>query len=356
MRICFLGHFTGGGVDRATFLLANELCCFYDIFILNTEMLKPSYELSQSIHYSCINSTNIIFSNLKVFSFLRKEKIDLVISCEAMTGLNSFLPARLHGCKHIIWEHENYLKTFGLKKIQFIRQFELKHCDAYVLLTKEDESNFKKHFKIGTKLQQIYNIAPLAKTELDYNLKSKTIISAGHFTDIKNFKIIPEIGKIVFKQHPDWQWIIYGQTKGSYFDQVKSLVEEYHLENNILFYGRCNDMDKEYPKASMFVLTSKLEPLGMVLLEAKTYKLPVLSFDVECGPGEIITDNIDGFLIPCFDVNQMAQRIVNLIENNEERLRISNNSKHNLELFANDVISQKWRSLFSAILKSKHAN
>ena len=87
----------------------------------------------------------------------------------------------------------------------------------------------------------------------------------------------------------------------------------------------------------------------MVLLEAKSSKLPLISFDIETGPDEIIMDGVNGYLVPAYEIEMMAEKICKLIENKEIRKSFSNNSKEGLGLFSKELILEKWNSLLNSI-------
>ena len=99
----------------------------------------------------------------------------------------------------------------------------------------------------------------------------------------------------------------------------------------------------------MYVLPSYREGLPLVLLEAKANKLPIVSFDVVTGPREIVRDNVDGFLIPCYNKKLMAKKIIELIEKKELRLKFSNNSQENINKFSKQEIMKKWIDLIENI-------
>lgn len=348
MKICFIGHFTAGGTESATFLVANGLSDEHKVFILNTCNRDPSFELKKEITFDYLKEGSILKRIWFLKSYLKKNKIDILITVESMTGIFSIVASKLARCKHIVWEHANYYQNQGSRWIQKIRQMELLSADAYVVLTERDRNNFIKHFRIKTKLEQIYNMAKPQGNHL-YDMNSKVIISVGHLRKIKNFIIIPDVAKIVFSKHPDWQWKIYGDIKGDEYHAIKEKVDAYNLQNHVIFCGRCNDMESAYQEASMYVMTSLQEGLPMVLLEAKSNKLPLISFDIETGPDEIIKDGVNGYLIPHFDIEIMADKICKLIENYTLRKSFSDNTNLNLEKFAYEKIIQQWNGLIKVI-------
>lgn len=341
MRVCFVGNFTAGGTESATFLLANKLSQFFEVFLVNISEQTPFFYLNNRIQMEYLNSGNIFKRIIKLSKYLKQNDIDVVIAVEAMTGIYSIPSSIVSRCKNVIWEHANYFQNQGTKHINKVRQLELSMVDDYVVLTKRDLANFKNNFNIKCNIEYIYNTVERIE-DICYNIDSKIIVSAGHIRDIKNFIIIPDIGKIVFKKHPDWVWKIYGECTGSYFESVRKKVNEYGLENNIIFMGRTNEMGKVYREASMHVMTSKMEGLPMVLLEAKAYGLPLISFDIETGPDEIIDNNLNGFLIEPYNIDEMAKKICELIENRDLRQKFSYNAHIGIEKFEVNSIINKW--------------
>lgn len=348
MNICFIGHFTAGGTECATFLVANGLSDKYNVSILNTCDRAPSFNLDPSVKFDYLKTGCMPKRIIYLRKYLRENKIDVLITVEAMTGVLSILAAKTTRCKHVVWEHANFYQNQGSRWIQKIRQIELYIADAYVVLTERDKNNFINNFKIKTNLEQIYNIANQQSDHM-YNMNSKTIISVGHLRKVKNFVVIPDVAKRVFAKHPDWNWEIYGDTKGDQYQLIKNKIDEFGLQNHVLFRGRCTEMDTAYQQASIYVMTSLQEGLPMVLLEAKSQKLPLVSFDIETGPDEIIMDGVNGYLVPRYDIKIMAEKICELIENPSLRKLFSDNSGHGLELFSQEVALKKWSALLNSI-------
>ena len=351
MRICFLAHFNGGGTERATFLLANSLREYHHtVFVLNTAKTPPTFPLP-NITMDYLPKGKVFQTILAIRKYIMNNKIDILVALEALGGICALPAAKLAGCKIVIWEHANYFQTQGSRYAHIMRQLEMLFTDAYVVLTKRDLKNFKTHFRhVRTKLVQIYNIIDLPASRTDHT-NSKIIISAGHIRHIKNFAVIPEIAQLVFQNHPDWIWKIYGSPMDDEYDRLLDNIEKYHMRDNVLLCGRCSVMDNAYQEAALYVMTSLQEGFPMVLLEAKAHGLPLVSFDIETGPDEIIENGENGFLIQPYDIHEMAEKIIYLIESKEARRVFSDNAVHSLAYVSKEMIIPKWLQLFSAIMK-----
>lgn len=86
-------------------------------------------------------------------------------------------------------------------------------------------------------------------------------------------------------------------------------------------------------KASIYVMRSRSEGLPMVLLEAAQNELPMVSFDIQTGPSEIIEDGKNVFLIPPFSLDNMREKIEYLIQHDEVRKMFSKNTQYIQERF-----------------------
>ena len=157
--------------------------------------------------------------------------------------------------------------------------------------------------------------------------------------------MLVQIANLVFKKHPDWSWDIYGE--GGERDNLQKLIEDNRLQNHVFLKGYASNINELYSQYSFFVLTSRAEGMGMVLIEAQKSGLPVVSFDIKCGPSDVITDGINGYLVEPFRIDDMANKINCLIENDELRERFFSNSEINLSKFDTDYIVNEWISMLN---------
>ena len=91
----------------------------------------------------------------------------------------------------------------------------------------------------------------------------------------------------------------------------------------------------------------------MVLLEAMACGLPVVSFDCPCGPKDIIKDNEDGFLVKFGNIEQMAEKIEELITDEEKRKQFGKNAKKNIQRYSQDKIMNQWKEFVEELVRNK---
>ena len=182
----------------------------------------------------------------------------------------------------------------------------------------------------------------------EYNEKSKIILSSGRFTEEKGFEMLVRVAANVFSKHPDWQWHIYGD--GPEKTKIENLVKESSLRENVKLMGLADNMYEKYKDAGIFVLTSYREGFALVLLEAKACAVPMVSFDCISGPSEIISSDLDGYLIPCYNEKMMSEKICALIENDNLRKKFSEHCKEGIEKFSKCEIMKKWDKIIKELL------
>ena len=142
-------------------------------------------------------------------------------------------------------------------------------------------------------------------------------------------------------------------------DQIKEKLvaelEEGGVITQVSFKGNVKGIENIYPNHGIYVMTSRYEGLPLVLLEAKQYELPIVSFNCPTGPSEIVLDSENGYLIDNFDTNEMSDKVCKLIEDEELRGRFSENSLNDTEKFSKERILQQWIDLIEEMIGGEHA-
>lgn len=117
--------------------------------------------------------------------------------------------------------------------------------------------------------------------------------------------------------------------------------------------GNTSQVQEKMCDSSIFVLSSRFEGLPLVMLEAMSCGLPVVSYDCPCGPKDIITDGVDGFLVPTDDEQMLAEKICYLIENPNIRTQMGTAALKKSENYHIDKIIPMWMSLFERLIAEK---
>ena len=147
----------------------------------------------------------------------------------------------------------------------------------------------------------------------------------------------------------NWTLDIYGQ--GDQTDYRQLMAELGIDSNRCHLNGPVEDVVKAYQESSVFVLSSRFEGFGMVLIEAMACGLPVVSFDCPAGPDEIITDGVDGLLVPSGDVHTLAEKLMVLMSDDNLRRRLGQQARQTAQRYEMTTIANQWIALFEMIIK-----
>lgn len=245
--------------------------------------------------------------------------------------------------------HHSYI-AYKFEKYSWLQILQIKHwhralkkAQMIITLSKGDALEWK---KINPHVEIIPNVVHLNNTGRYSTCNCKSVIFVGRYSFQKDIESLLQIWKIVNQRHPDWQLNIYG----GYGDQqeiLQSII--YRSESNIVIRQPTSSIFEEYLKSSILLITSRYEPFGLVLPEAMSCGLPVVAFDCPYGPADIITDGVDGFLIKNRDIEMFADKVCQLIENEELRRQMGNNGIISSQRYRADVIMPKWISLFEEL-------
>lgn len=358
MNICFLlGGFTGnGGIGRVTSVLANKLCNEENLNIFTLSFFNTKKENLYSINTKIkqgflfehpVNMTKGILSGgvFKLRKYLKDNHIDILIACGAL-----YFPISVWSCKGtktkcFCWEHSNFQNNKDHKFQIICRKIGVKSADKVITLTKFDKNSYTKKFG-GKNIVQIYN--PIDERIFNYagryNVNSKKILSVGRLSYQKNFSLLIDIAKVVLTDNPDWTWEIYGE--GELRDELEKKIKNYNLEDRLYLKGQVDNLYELYNEFSVLIMTSFYEGFPMSLLEGMACGLPLISFDVQTGPNEIIVDGENGFLVKAFDIQQMIIKINSLMNNTKQRIEMSDNGKLNCKKYELSSIKEEWKKLF----------
>jgi len=217
----------------------------------------------------------------------------------------------------------------------------LKQLDKFVVLTEEDSHNWPELDNVVV-IPNFVSSVPMKQSDGS----SKRVIAVGRYSYQKGFDLLIDAWCIVHNSHPSWLLDIYGAGDPS---QYQKLADSKGIGTFLHCNAAVSNINEMYEKSSIFVLSSRYEGLPLVIIEAMGAGLPVVSFSCPCGPRDMIKDGVNGFLVESGAVEQLAQKIVYLIENEEERLQMGRNAVSSVSKYQKETIMQKWIELFDSL-------
>ncbi len=216
--------------------------------------------------------------------------------------------------------------------------------DQLVTLTAGDAAEWQRHIKVPVSV--IPNpLMYYPSTLSDKPATGHRFISVGRLERVKGFdRLITAFARIA-EQCEDWCLDIYGQ--GSEEVALRAQIAQYGLEQRILIHQPTPHIYDAYQQSDCYVLTSRHEGFGMVLLEAMSCGLPCVAFDCPYGPGEVIKNGETGWLVRNDDVEQLAERLLWVATHDDERQQLGETARQQVLQYQNDAVMQQWTNLFS---------
>ncbi|RNL82353.1 glycosyltransferase family 4 protein [Halostreptopolyspora alba] len=180
------------------------------------------------------------------------------------------------------------------------------------------------------------------------------IVAAGRIAAVKQYPKLLEAFSMVAHVHPEWRLRIYAGGEGQ--DDLRDQIADMGLSNQVTLMGRTRDLPGELSKGSILAVSSRYEGFGMTIIEAFSVGVPVVSFDCPQGPREIIEHERNGLLVPAQEVTSLGWALLRMVENHDERLRMSDAAIRASETYALPVITRRWEEYIEERRASKTAH
>lgn len=218
----------------------------------------------------------------------------------------------------------------------------LRRLDQFVVLSHEDKEQWSelKNVKV------IYNPLPEFPEKVS-DCSNKIVVAAGRFVYQKGFDMLIDAWQIVQIKHPDWILKIYGNGNKEDF---YSRIEKNNCQDTCFLYDAVSDLSAKLVEGSIFAFSSRFEGFGMVITEAMACGVPPVAFACPCGPVDIISNGINGLLVPPNDIEALADKINYLIENEGYRKEMGKFARKRAERFKIEIIAEEWKTLFQSLI------
>lgn len=288
-------------------------------------------------------------------SIMNVVKPDIFVSTTYSLPLFDVLLQIESSSKRIIESHvacctvkkaENYRSSFLLHSIfKLYDKWMLDHIrrfDGLVTLTENDANEWAKY---SNNVCTIPNPVTFIPEELAPVGDAHRIICVGRLHEQKGFDLLIEAFSLIADKCSEWSVDIYGD--GDEKQTLNNLIVSHNLEGRVTINSSTGNIYREYLNSSFFVLSSRYEGFGLVLLEAMSCGLPCISFDCPYGPGDIIEDGCNGFLVDNGNVQKMADKILWMIQNRDSRIEMGKRAKRSIMCYERNEIMKKWISFFN---------
>ncbi|KZZ83904.1 glycosyltransferase [Bacillus sp. SJS] len=369
MKICIVNEgFEMGGVEKVTIQLANSLQeKGHDLFLIdfsgknetfyqvNREVKKNNIIKQRTVRRKiigkiikikyCIEKKSINILNLykeqtfDLINFLDKTNCDvLIVNQGVLTALIPIIKNKIPRLKIIAWQHNEYEVYINKYSTNYINDYlsGVKLADSVICLTQADQQKF---VNLNKQSKYIYNPLTIKEVNKISNINSKNIIFVGRLKlEQKGLDYLIKIGE---KITGDWKIIIAGD--GPDKKKFLNMIKENKLENKIILKGTLNNEELVdfYLSGAVFISTSRWEGFGLVITEAMSFGLPIISFNNN-GPTEILNNGEYGVLIEKNNIDEFVVKLIELLNNPIKRMYFQKKSLRRVVDFRKENIVCTW--------------
>lgn len=368
-KISFLAlHLSVGGIERAICSLANSLCDEYEVEILATYKMtdQPAFFLDERVkyryltdvkpngkewkdalkHFKLITLIKESFRSIRILKLrsetmakaVRESDSDIIISSRYL--FNKILAENAKkGALKIGWEHNHYNISEKYEKnvVDSIR-----NLDAFVCCSKDIRDHYADKTAKCVFIPNSIDYYP----EESSTLESNDLISVGRFSEEKGYPDMIRVFNRIHELKPELKLNLVGD--GAQMNEIKGLISDtYKLDDSVVLHGFQNKdyINNQLNKSSLYLMTSHTESFGIALLEAMAFGIPCIAFDSAEGARELIQNDYNGYLIKDRNVNEYAEKVVEIMSNELLRREFGRNAREFSLNYSADNIRKMWVDL-----------
>lgn len=284
-------------------------------------------------------------------------KPNIILVCD--DGLKAFFLPKILGTKipiiyerHVsklieISENQSFIKGIFTKAKFFLMDILAKDFTQFIILTEGNKNEWK-----SKNVQVIPNPLPFFPSEKS-TLQNKKAIAVGKQSYQKGFDRLLNAWALLGEEFQDWQLHIYGKLDESL--GLEKQVQYLKIGHQVFFHPPEKNIEEKYAESSIFVLSSRYEGFGMVLIEAMSFGIPCVSFDCNYGPSDIVRNNEDGFLVENGNEKELAEKLQLLMKDETLRQEMGEKARKNVQRFSPQNVVKQWDELFKKINPNEQA-
>lgn len=355
MKILFyINAIHDGGAERVMVNLAKYFSeNGYDTLLVTSFRDTWEYPVADSVKRLSLEEQEIKQSRLKrnlsrIFKLrkmCKEEKPDILVPFMEEPNFRAILATRGLPVKTLVSVRNDPNKEYAGKLGAFVGRTLLPMADGCVFQTKEAQEWFPK--RLQKKSRIIYN----AVKEEFYHIERKPnrgeIVTCGRLTEQKNHAMLISAFAEVVEQYPYATLKIYGE--GALRDALQGQIDAAGLSGKAFLMGSTNDVGKALQTADVFVLSSDYEGMPNALMEAMAAGVPCISTDCPCGGPRELLHNREEILVGVGNSKKIAQRIKNLLADQQQKDVEADYVKLCAENFAPKAVMKCWEDYINEL-------
>ncbi len=350
-----------GGIETLVSLKANYWADNYNykVNIISTEQngLPIIYNLSPNVNFIDLGinyNRNKSFFHPSNLIKLRKNVIELkklikkynpshiiVASHIPMTYVLPFIKSNSKTIKEFHFSKYNQANNFKERIFTWTEKF----YSNLVVLSEEE-----RHFYPSNNVKVIPNPhnKPTNLSLINYQERPNVAVAILRFSAVKNVESMISIWEEFSRKNPTWKLHLYGDLNNSYAEKIQKLIRAKNLQNHVICKGKTHNVYETLNNAKLLLLTSKHECFPMVILEAQSMGVPVVSFNVPTGPRNIISHKEDGYLIQNNNEKEFVYTLNDLVKSPQKLQKLSEKAFQKSKNYDVNMVMKLWKSLIFA--------
>lgn len=381
MRIVFLHHANvcRGGIERVFCQKANYLAeqKGWQVTMLTYEQNGEPYPYELSPKVDCVNLDVRLYSAyqapvllrpfrrwqlcrqllLALRRFLAMHKTDVVVCTDkdaheqqallmAHTTERLVVEAHTGMIDHVYYQHESIspfrrmVAAWGYRALRHT----VSRFDALAALTPDDARSWQQLVSRVVCLPNALSFYPPESASLEADVHR--IIAVGRLTYQKGFDLLLQAWSRVEKAHPDWRLDIFGD--GDDLPVLTRQLASLRLHRAAIHPATPAIYD-EYMQSAFLVCSSRWESFGLILIEAMSCGLPVVSFDCDNGPRNIIAHGTTGLLAVNGDADNLAVCMNHLIADSSLRRSMGAEARQQAARYKEETVLEQYAQFYASL-------
>lgn len=345
-----------GGAERIVALTANHwIRLGHEVSVISLtdlEKVPPFYKIDPGVVLRSLDLADPsggliegIVSNARRIGRLRQvlDEVgpDVVVSHLDRQIIVANLALRGRTVKHIGHIHSDPGKPDPNRLWQVARRFLLGKSTFLVVPTHRGIAQLPKTAKKVA--VHIPNPVFHDRTDRMNGRSNKVVLSVANFRHEKNHDLLIHAFADASRTCPDWRLRLVGE--GALRSRIVNLAKRLGIESKVEYAGRVENVGHEYRMADVYASSSRHEGFGLAIAEALANGLPVVATDCPVGPGEIVRDGVDGFLVDNEDIESFAKALGRLMEDPDLRREMASKAPEILDRCGLEIVMEQWKDL-----------
>lgn len=217
-------------------------------------------------------------------------------------------------------------------------------ADAVVFLTRTQRAEAEAHFGPHPQFKVIPHSAQKPPLDPSLTRNLKRVVMMARLDQQKQVDQAIDAFERVVQAVPGATLEIYG--RGQLQSVLAARIRSLKLQDSVKLMGYTTDVHRVYQEAGLCMMTSRYEGAPLTVVESLMHGCPVVSYDLRYGPADIITDEVNGFLVPYGDVRGMADRIVSILKHPDLHRALIEQAGLDTDGFTEETFVRRWSGLF----------